>query len=302
MVLVLLDGRIAHMGTYQQLMSSGVDLSAFVPPPHAGEEGEGEDSNQAEGLTVSDTADAQQQQQQQSAASSLLAADSQQLGNRLASSEVLSSALERRQQQQQALQSGDSSAQLVQLPSFYTKSLLAAGGSFASHVPLTLDADAGQGGGARAVNGAATEAAPAAAAAAAAAAGGSMAPSAGEAVNIAVDATQPLGDVPEQQGLGVTFDWQGLTGSAISAATEAADESAPLIGAAEAAKSTNQQQQQQWQDPFGSSSGSSGSRQRGQLVLAEQRAKGQVKRSVYLAYLTAMGPLLAVPIAVLIGG
>ncbi|KAF8057290.1 Abcc2 [Scenedesmus sp. PABB004] len=40
---------------------------------------------------------------------------------------------------------------------------------------------------------------------------------------------------------------------------------------------------------------------RGQLIKAEERAKGQVKRSVYLAYLTAWGPLLLLPTAVALG-
>lgn len=41
--------------------------------------------------------------------------------------------------------------------------------------------------------------------------------------------------------------------------------------------------------------------QKGKLVKAEERAKGQVKRSVYLAYLSAWGPLFLLPIAVTLG-
>lgn len=292
------------VGVLTDLLLSGVDLSAFVPPQHyEDEEGEETDSQQAGGLSLIDAEP--QQQQQQLLNRSLLAADSQQLGDLEGvkfANVSLPSVFEQRQQQHDELRSADSAVQLVQLPSFYTKSLLATGGSFASHVPVKLDPQAGQGGGqsggggssSEVVDGAATDAATTAAAAAAASAGGSLAPSAGEAVNLAVDAVQPeLGTPLQQQQVGSNVT---------------ADESSPLIspaaGAAAAGKSDDTQH---WQDPASSStdkdvSGSSGvKRVKGQLVLAEQRAKGQVKRSVYLAYLTAMGPLLAVPIAVLIG-
>jgi hypothetical protein len=42
-------------------------------------------------------------------------------------------------------------------------------------------------------------------------------------------------------------------------------------------------------------------RRLGRLVMAEHRARGQVKRSIYLAYLAAWGPLFLLPITIAIG-
>lgn len=151
LVLVLLEGRIAHMGTYQQLTASGVDLSAFVPQ-HTTEDEQGQQQQSkvsqpaqqagfAGGGSLGTAGDGQQQQQHTDVRS-LLAADSQQLGSRPPDTAAQLAA--QQLQQQQGLSgavlesSGSSAVQLVQLPSFYTKSLLATGGSFASHVPVKV--------------------------------------------------------------------------------------------------------------------------------------------------------------------
>jgi co-chaperonin GroES (HSP10) len=81
-------------------------------------------------------------------------------------------------------------------------------------------------------------------------------------------------------------------------------------------RKAQQQQQQQQQQGLGdisvhsdqqSKSGASaagdekeGSRS-GKLIRAEERARGQVRKSVYMAYLLAMGPLLLLPIGVTLG-
>jgi hypothetical protein len=132
-----------------------------------------------------------------------------------------------------------------------------------------------------------------------------------------VDSIQPPAAASQQQQQQAI---NGVGGHLVPAAIAAGhddDESSLLIApesqAAEGNHSTGQQNGtvptlgngSSGGTAHGGSSGSSGgsnARRKGQLVLAEQRAKGQVKRSVYMAYLTAMGPLLAVPIAVLIGG
>lgn len=351
---MLLEGRIAHLGSYQQLLASGVDLSAFVPPQkNEGEgdgpgQGQGQDANsQSEGLSLLDAGYATQQQQQQREEEdrdtrSLLAADSQSLGSRPPLRRDVPSAFEQQQQQQQgeSLASADSAAQLVPLPSFYTKSLLTAGGSFASHAPVRLEglpaapqpgrqsaaaaaaACSGGGGGAGSgstvVDGATTEAATTAAAAvAAAAAVGCLAPLSGEFVNLAVDGIDAAvsetafmqQQQQQQQGLSADDDSapQAAAAPPTSSSAAAPDESDPLMPSAAGGNKPHHEQQQHWQQQdtaaFGGSNGGSngGGCQAGRLIDAEGRAKGQVKRSVYLAYLTAMGPLLLVPLAVLIG-
>jgi hypothetical protein len=50
-----------------------------------------------------------------------------------------------------------------------------------------------------------------------------------------------------------------------------------------------------------SPSGKGGRRGLGRLIKAEHRARGQVKRSVYLAYLAAWGPLFLLPITIFVG-
>jgi hypothetical protein len=289
-VVVLLGGRVAHTGSYQQLLSSGVDLSAFLPQQQ-------QEQQQREELHLQQ----QEQQQQQNSARPDLTPNGegrQSLIKLWAGQHVadgVNSEAEQQQQQQQQPAAGSSL-------------LAAASQKLGSRPGQTALSSSSSRRDAQLVNGAANDAATLAAAAAAAAAGGCVAPSVGEAVSMAIESIpqqqqqqQGLEGVREQASVYGDKAHATLLASPKAAAAEGEDESvtAPLITAGNTSSKLDQQQQQQ--RPYGSSGSSGGGRSKGQLVLAEGRAVGQVKRSVYLAYLTAMGAFLIVPIAVLVG-
>ncbi|GBF89551.1 canalicular multispecific organic anion transporter [Raphidocelis subcapitata] len=271
-IVVMLDGRIAHAGSYPALLAAGVDLASLVPLPTADEGGEGVETG-AGGSPAKPKQGAasplppQKQQPappaQQPAAPSPPpqpqpqppAAAPNQPRARLA---LFSKPSPQPRPGPPALARGEGSMpRLMALPSFLTRTL-AAGGSFASHKPsrkgdaITRAAAAATGGGA---NGAAA------------------------------------GDVE--------------LGAAKLAASDAAAAAASAgdYGGAKAEADAETEAEAELLPPPGAGAGKKGvfAGRLGRLVAVEHRAKGSVKRSVYLAYLSAWGPLFLLPAAITLG-
>jgi hypothetical protein len=327
-VLVMLGGRITHSGTFQQLVQQGVDLSAFVPAAaHDGADGDsaGGSSTQKQynfnpaGTAAAAATAAAAGSTSASNLRGLLSAGSQQLGSRADVALPVSLPQQQQQQPPSGVRQG-SSMELVQLPPDCSKSLLLSGGSFGSHKPFKglLPADGGssrmQEGPAGADEAGAPqqswlqEAGTAAAAATASeetAGGGSLAPLDGEFVSLQLDS---MSMQPPAAAAAAAAAAAVSTTPADSAAQDSS-EAAPLIpgGAADSSHArpagSDGSQREHDSSNGGKANGSGGSKKGspGQLVAAEARAKGQVRRSIYMAYLTAMGPFLIVPLAVLIG-
>lgn len=365
LVVVMLEGRIAHTGTYSQLLAQGVDLAAFVPAMVQEEDSEQEQTEQQqqqqELLQLSPTA------MSPTAAAATTTADSDGNDNAASPSAGTGHAT--------ANSSGGSSSRPLQpLKSFsdvisieLPASVLArSGGSFASHKPHKVgqDIEATAAAAVMAVEEAAADgssvqrpigAGPAPAAALAAvsdeeveagkprlgfldslkdsfhsktqletindlkegeqeqqtAAVAASAP--GETAAAAQKLRTPSGAAAAAgNGLANGFDHHASTDDdeehGEDCSLMARQQSQPLTPSRKKQRQdqellldvsvhSDQQQGLQQQQSKGSEDGSS----KGRLVKAEERARGQVRRSVYMAYLSAWGPLLLLPIAVAFG-
>lgn len=266
-IVVMLEGRIAHVGSYQQLISQGIDLAAIVPVPHDADEDQEEQlpgqqlpgqqlpTQQLQGAQVSPAAAAAsstigslQQQQLQQGRGQLETVEED-------GETVVSSAAAR--QLPPFERSQPSVPHIIELPQSLTRSLLV-GGSFASHKPSKLgDHLAGGGAGAGAGCGGAA---------------GAVAAADGDAERVVVDVGGDGGKA-------------GAAGGVMKAVVEEEG----LV------------KEEQGEKQGGGGGEAGGLLRRGRLILAEHRAKGQVKRSVYLAYLGAWGPFFLLPILIGIG-
>jgi hypothetical protein len=284
-VVVVLAGRIAHIGSFHDLVTAGVDLTAFIPLPNS--------------------IDSQQQPQKPTGTPTEPAGrpKQDQLGGHELVAPLLEEAAASDEAEDGGIGSSSNSIVLQELPSFL-KPAMVSGGSFASHKPSKVSAGRDEKS-ARAADSNASSTqhtlAPDWRSSALSAAQGPASQNSRAAEGAAADGLQ-LHEAPQKQAV--------LQQQQDKADDE--DERHVLL------HPEQQQQQQQQPSPHGDryQDGEGGShddaaavkgpqddsmRLKGQLVLQEQRAKGQVKRSVYLAYLGSWGPLLLLPIAVMLG-
>jgi hypothetical protein len=246
-IFVMEGGRVAHEGTYEDLIAAGVDLASYVPLPEAS--AGAEDGGVAAG----------------------------------AKGEAAPPALEQAQ---------PSITSAVELPAGVRRALTP-GGSFASHAPSRLG-DAPRPGAAAASRFAAVDEAAAEAVAAADAAGGDVE---------APERAQEL-DAGAQLAADIARVKSGCTDVDDGAGDDDDDEDGGG-GAKGGAGAKGAGGKDAGAEPGAAAGGAAGAlarlARRGRLVKAENRARGRVKRSVYLAYVTAWGPFFIMPIVILLG-
>jgi len=246
LVVVMLNGRIAHQGSYQELVAAGVDIAAFVPPPaepiddDAASEGAGE-LQRRRSASIDQARPTSRLSHQGSRESQ---ARRQGSGGGGAASRYSVDDQEEGRDAVGPLRRGAAASmiQLMELPRDMNRTLMQ-GGSFASHKPMR-----------------------------------------------AGDRLGSEGDDGEGGGGGVA----AAAAAAVLAARKGGDLEAALSeeGSEEGSEEESEEE---------GVKGKKGGSRKGRIVLAEHRAKGRVRRLVYLAYLSSWGPFFLLPIAITLG-